>query len=152
MLTLGRNTLIWRTNGISLMTPTGDGVAPFRFENNSANLKGIGTKYPYTLVGYDDQGVWVGPNDIYTIGSGLAKQTIGGKAKKKIFNQLAQSTGDVPRGFVLDQLGPGIDFLSYWLVIPGVNITWVYNYDEDSWQEFSSTLGYPTFIGSGVFN
>lgn len=151
LATLGRNTLIWRTNGISLMSPTSDAIAPFRFDNMSASLKGLGTKYPYTLQAYDDQAAWVGPNDIYTIGSGLSRQAIGGKAKKKIFSQLEQLSGDVPQAFIIDQLGPGIDFLSYWLSIPP-NSVWVYNYDEDNWQEFASAGGRLTCLSSGVFN
>lgn len=147
LATLGRNTVVLRDNGLTLMTPTGLGGSPFTFSNMSWAPVGVGNAYPYSLGIFGDTAAFVSKNDIYTVNGGLQLTPIGGKAKKKIFSQIAQASGDVVTGTVISQIAPGIDYLSYWLTIPGVNITWVYNYDEDNWQEFSSTSGRVTFVG-----
>lgn len=147
--TLGRNTIIFRQNGLTTMTPTGVGTAPFAFENVSNSPLGVGNKYPYSLATFFDTSAFVAANDIYTISSGLQLQSIGGKVKKRIMQQIGESTGDVIMGFPVAQLGPGIDYLSYWLVIPPGNC-WVYSFDDDAWQQFSSSFGRVTFTGSAV--
>jgi len=150
LMTTGRNTLVFRSTGITVMTPTGVGTAPFSFEILSNAPLGIGNRYPYSLAVYDDFGVFVADDDIYMINSGLQKQPIGGKAKKKIFQQLRDNTGDVVMGFPVAKLGPGVEYLSYWLVIPGPDTTWVWQANENNWQQFSSNQGYPTFVGPAV--
>lgn len=147
LATLGRNTIVWRTNGITLMAPTGNGGAPFTFENATSAFSGIGNRYPYSLALYNETAAFVSGSDIYTINSGLNLTPIGGKAKKKIFRQLENSSGDQVIGFIIPRLGPGVDFLSYWLSIPGEDVVWIYNYDEDNWFEFTSTAGRLTFLG-----
>jgi len=150
LATIGRNTAIFRENGITLMGPTGNGASPFAFENMTSAPSGVGNAYPYSLAVFNDTGAFVSQQDIYTVGSGLNLTPIGGKAKKKIFSQLANAGGDQVSAFITPRLGPGIDYLSYWLSIPAVNVTWVYNYDEDSWQEFTSTQGRITSLGLAV--
>jgi hypothetical protein len=147
LATLGRNTLIFRTNGLTIMTPTGIGTSPFAFENVSSSVLGIGNRYPYSLATYADNAIFIGTENIYMIDAGLGIKPIGGKAKKKIMAQLGDATGDAVIGWPVSQLGPGVDYLSYWLTIPGPDATWIYNFDEDNWQQFSSSLGRPTYVG-----
>jgi hypothetical protein len=149
LATMGRNTGVFRTNGITAMIPTGVGANPFNFENVTQSSLGIGNYYPYSLAVYNDMACFVAQNDIYICDSGFGIKAIGGKAKKQIMQQLAASSGDVVMGFPVAQLGPGIDYLSYWLVIPPGNV-WIYQFDEDNWQQFNSSVGRPTFIGSAV--
>lgn len=148
LATLGRNTLCFRTNGITLMTPTGVGSAPFRFENMTLTPLGVGNRFPYALAVFNETAVFIANDDIYTVNAGLALRPIGGKAKKKIMTQLGQASGDQVTGWAVAKLGPEVDYLSYWLSIPGVNRTWIYHFDEDNWQEFESEDGRATFIGS----
>lgn len=145
--TLGRNTIVYRQNGFTAMVPTGIGTAPFTFENITNSPLGVGNFYPYSLAVYHDTAAFVAINDIYTINSGLQLQSIGGKSKKKIMEQLGNASGDVVCGFPVAQLGPGIDYLSYWLMIPPGNC-WVYSFDDDAWQQFSSSFGRVTWTGS----
>jgi hypothetical protein len=78
-----------------------------------------------------------------------APQRLGGsKNKKKIFADLGNAAGDQVVGFFVSDFGPSYDFLSYWLSIPGVNVTWVYHFDQDSWTRFTSSLGYMTCIAT----
>lgn len=139
LATLGQRTFVWRTNGITIMTPTGIGEAPFRFDNLSLADTGIGTQYPYAIAVYNDRAVFVADSDIY-IASPSDLQSIGAKAKKAIFADLARVAGDEVQGFVVTKLGPSVDYLSYWLSIPGVS-TWIYSMDDEAWQRFDSFLG-----------
>lgn len=134
--TLGRVTYIWRTNGLTTMNPTGTLLNPWTFDNFALADSGIGCRFPYAIAVYNDQAVFPGASDIYVVGPGSFK-AIGGRSKKRIFSDLDQVAGDVVQGFVISQLGPGLDYLSYWLTIPGVT-TWVYGFDEEVWQEFKS--------------
>lgn len=150
LATLGRNTVIWRTNGFTVMAPTLNPVSPFAFDNVSASAIGIGNTQPYSIGLFHDLAVFVSETDIYSLSSGLNLNPIGGKAKKTILSQVEQASGDVVQGFAMDQIAPGVDYLSYWLSIPGLNKIWVYHYDEDNWQEFSSAAGRLTFLGKAV--
>lgn len=150
LATLGRNTVILRNNGLSLMTPTGIGTAPFQFENITIATLGVGNAYPYSLALFADFAVFVGRQDIYMLNAGLSIESIGGRAKKKIMANLGDATGDVVSGWAVNQLGPGVDYLSYWLFIPGPNVQWIYNFDEQNWQQFESTFGRGTFVGPAV--
>jgi hypothetical protein len=222
---LGRNVYVYRANGVSGMYPTGNGQAPFAFENVSTAPRGCGNFWPYALATFGTMCCFVAEDDIYKQdGSGFSP--IGGKAKKKIFADLAgvptsgaigsisgtptaagtlytvgdilavttggsggtvqvlsvnSSTGAVlsiilltggsgytagagkatsggtgsactinitalttglVQGFIIPSLGVGFDFLSYWLSISGsTNVTWIYNFDENSWVRFQSSAG-----------
>jgi len=148
--TLGRNVGIFRENGITLMGGTGNGASPFAFENMTSAPSGVGNRFPYSLAVFNDTAAFVASNDIYTVNAGLNLTPIGGKAKKKIFEQIGQSSGGPISAFIIPQLSPGIDYLSYWLNIPGLNTTWVYGYDEDNWQEFRAAGNILTFIGQAI--
>ena len=124
----------------------GYGAGPHQDLNNPL---GIGNNQPYSLAVFHDNAAFIAKNDIYSINASLALTPIGGNAKKKIMAQLGDATGTV-EGWPVAQLGPGVDYLSYWLTIPGPDATWVYHYDEGNWQQFSSSLGRPTFVGTAI--
>ena len=138
--TIGRNGYLFRPHGFSVMYPTGIGMRPFGIEHYSYGLKGIGNAYPYSLAVYGDTVIFVASDDIYALSlAGL--RPIGLGAKKGIFKDLGNASGDQVTSFITPTLGKGYDFLSYWLSIPGVNVTWIYNYDEGSWVRFNSSSG-----------
>lgn len=145
--TLGRAGYVFRTNGITLMTATGSGTAPFQFDQVTNSPIGIGNKYPYSLATFGGLSAFVSANDIYGF-DGTTLTAFGGEAKKKIFADIAASSGDQITGWIVPRLGNGFDYLSYWLSIPGVNITWVYSYDDQAWQRFSSSQGRLTTIAN----
>lgn len=149
LATIGRNTYIWRTNGISAMAPTGIGVAPFSFEQVSYSVKGIGNRWPYGLAVYGNRACWPGHDDIYAFDGSITP--IGGNCKKKIFEDLKNATDiNSVYGFQVDKLGPGFDYNSYWLSIAGPNVTWVYHFDEANWVRFYSSAGALTCIGTAA--
>jgi hypothetical protein len=147
LTTLGRNTFVARPNGFTIMSPTGRGVAPFMFEQYNYAPKGIGNRFPYSFATYGNTAVFVSADDIYRL-DGATLSPIGGNCKKKIFDQLAQASGDEILGFIIPRMGIDYDFLSYWLSIPGVNYTWVYNLEEDAWSKFFSSAGRLTCLAN----
>ncbi len=144
---LGRSGYIFRTNGITLVTPTGVGTAPFQFDQVTNSPQGVGCKYAYTLATYGAISVFVSTQDVYVF-DGTTFTPIGGEAKKKIYADIANASGDQIWAGVVPRLGPQFDYLSYWLTIPGVNVSWVYSLDDQAWQRFSSSNGYLTALAS----
>lgn len=149
--TLGRSGYVFRSNGISLVTPTGIGTSPFQFDQVTNSPQGVGCFYPYSLDTYGGISAFVGQQDVYLF-DGTSFTPIGGEAKKKIFADIANSTGDVITGQICPNLGTGFDYLAYYLTIPGnsngLPITWVYSWDDQGWWRFSSSSGELTAIGS----
>lgn len=151
LFSLGRNTFVGRSNGFSVMYPTGIGTTPFAFEHFSTAPEGVGIAYPYTLSVYGNIAAFVAQDDIY-VHTGFQifpiGDTQGRNTKKKIFKDLSLASGDHVWATIIPKLGPGVDYLSYWLTIPGVNVTWVYHFDEGNWVRFSSTQGRLTALGA----
>jgi hypothetical protein len=140
--TIGRNTYIHHKAGFIVMFPTGVGNVPFAFEDLSIALDGMGLEdeFAYTLSHYNGSEVFKAQNEIYLFdGSGFTP--IGAGNKKKIFSDLEQATGTVV-GRIIPGFGPTFDYLSYWLSIPGPNVTWVYSYDDRNWQRVTSSAGF----------
>jgi len=148
LMTVGRNTFIARKNGYTIMYPTGVGIDAFKFENYSYAPEGVGVKYPYSLAVYGSDAVFVAAEDIYCIQGGTNFRPIGGEVKKAIFEDISKASGDVIRGFLVPRLGVNYDFYSYWLSIPGVNVSWVYSFDADSWMRFNSSAGALTCVNT----
>jgi len=146
--TLGRNSYIYRTNGITVMYPTGSsgvGSLPFGFEDFSFAPLGVGNALPYSLATYGPRCVFVAEDDIYLF-DGSTPQPIGYGNKKKIFKDLASASGDSVVGGILPVLGPNFDFLAYYLSIPGPDVAWVFGYDEKSWMRIDSASGFMTAL------
>ena len=143
----GRNVIVFRTNGLSAMFPTGIGTAPFAFEHFSFAKKGVGNFYPYSLDTYANSSAFVAQDDIYLM-SGISLTPIGKNTKKAIFKDLDQLSGGIITGTIIPSLGIGYDFLSYWLSIPGPDVTWVFHYDEGNWVRVSSSAGQLTTINT----
>lgn len=146
--TLGQNGFVFRTNGITVMTPTGIGLAPFTIENFSIGPTGIGNAYPYSLAVYGSFSIFVGLDDVYYFDGG-APQRIGGMAKRSIFKDLNLRTGPA-KGTIIGSLTGGVDYLSYWLVIPQANdascVVWIYHFDDQSWVKENVSLGRVAFL------
>lgn len=149
LVTLGRNSYLFRKNGVSIISPTGDGLAPFAIENLSISPKGVGSIYPYGLAIYANYCAFIASNEIYQF-NGVEFTPIGGKAKKKIFEDLANASGDDEVvAFIVPNFGLSYDYLSYWISIPGVNVAWVFSFDDQAWTRFTFLGdGYATFVGN----
>lgn len=143
--TLGYSGFVWRSNGISVMFPTGIGLSPFDFSNYSLAPDGVGNFFPYSLATYTNWCNFVAQDNIYRFDtSGFSP--IGGMSRKKIYADLASNTGDQVWGRIIPNLSLGFDFLCYILTIPGPNVSWIYTYDDGQWVRFSSSRGYLTAV------
>lgn len=134
LVTLGVNTYIFRSNGISLMQPTG-AIPAFFIQNITFTEHGVGNFYPYSLASYGSQAFFVAEDDIYSFDGSNPQRIAGGKAKQSIFRDLALADMSINpiTGCTIPGLGGGYDFLSYWLNIPGLQKSWVYNIEDKNW-------------------
>lgn len=127
--------VVYRTTGITIMSPTGNFLPRFSLSSFNDGPKGVGVTYAQTLGNYGDVSVFVSEDDIYSFSS-LQVQRIGSKAKKPIFSDLANASGN-PWGVIIGKMTIGLDYLSYWLNIPQNNntstSTWVYRFDDQTW-------------------
>lgn len=144
--TLGYSSYVWRSNGVTVMYPTGDGLSPFDFFNYSLAPDGVGNFFPYSLATYTNWCNLVAQDNIYRFDTSSGFTPIGGLSRKKIYTDLASATGDQVWGRVIPNLDLGFDFLCYMLTIPGPNVTWIYTYDDGQWVRFSSSQGYLTAV------
>jgi hypothetical protein len=84
IMTIGTVAYLFRSQGITQMNPTGNGIEPFQFNHLWASELGIGTVLPDSIAQYGATGGFIADSGIYTLGlSGL--QEISGPAKELIF-------------------------------------------------------------------
>jgi hypothetical protein len=147
LVTLGRNAYLFRKNGISIISPTGDGLSPFAIENFSILPSGVGSVFPYALASYGNIAAFISNSEVFSFNGVELTPLAGGKVKKALYADLAlaQTRGYQILGFIVANMGLSYDFLSYWICLAGedLNIAWVYNFDEQTWQKFN-------FIGAGA--
>lgn len=148
LMTIGRVGYIFRQNGITEMTPTGKGIAPFDFNHLWSSQNGIGNVYPFTLAQYGNTGIFISFEQIYQITPG-GMQGIGSGARDAILFDLARSTGSpkasIDRGFAL-----GYTYLTYNLRIP-VNEgtrTYVFSFEDTHWESWTTSGVWPTGISN----
>lgn len=144
VMTIGREGYIFRQNGITHLTPTGNGVAPFDFNHLWASQNGIGSIYPFTLAQYGNMGIFIAFEQVYQITPG-GINPIGGGARDAIMSDLAKSTGSpkasIDRGFKL-----GYTYLNYHLRIPLANDTrsYVFSVEDNNWTSWTESGVWPT--------
>lgn len=144
LLTLGRVAYVFRQNGITEMSITGNGIAPFDFNHLWASQNGIGNVYPFSIAQYGNMGIFISFEQIYQITPGTTT-AIGGGARDAIMADLAQSTGSpkasIDRGFAL-----GYSYLVYHLRIPLSNGTRSYVWCQETghWESWTTMGVWPT--------
>jgi hypothetical protein len=146
LMTLGRDGYIFRQNGVTHMSPTGKGTAPFDFNHLWSSQNGIGNIYPFGIAQYGNMGIFISFEQIYQITPG-GMQPIGGGARDAIIADLAMSTGSpkssFDRGFKL-----GNSYLIYHLRIPQGTGTksWIYSTEDNHWFPWFEFGVWPTGI------
>jgi hypothetical protein len=152
---LGQYGYGWHQWGIVQIQPTGNGLNPFYF--TAIANSNVGNILPHSLDHFNQDGVecaaYVGKDNVYVFNQSsvipIGDSPIDGRkrlgARSRIFADLLAS-GSPPKGFgFVTQSINGQVFNAYWLIIPGVR-TWVYNFDEGNWSDFSY-LGIQTVAG-----
>jgi hypothetical protein len=127
--------------GITQIEPTGIGLAPFQFIPMGSRAKG--SILPYGVATFGEViATYVGKDDVY-IFDGTQSQGIGSKpidgnrrlgARSRIFTDLYTASLTNIFGFI-NTSNNGVDYESYWLLIPALNKAWVYHFDESNWTQ-----------------
>jgi len=148
LMTVGQMGYIFRQNGITEFSPTGNGLAPFDFNHLWASQNGIGNVYPFTIAQYGNIGIFVAYDNVYMV-QGQTVAAIGGGARDAIVSDLANATGSpkasIDRGFSL-----GYTYLVYHLRIPLANSmrSYVFSMEDNNWTVWTETGVWPTGISN----
>lgn len=127
--------------GITQIVPTGIGTAPFQFISMGSRAKG--SILPYGVATFGEIiSAYVGKNDIYIFDGnesiGIGSKPIDGNrrlgARGRIFSDLFNATQSNITSIISSSFN-GVDYESYWLLIPSLNKAWVYHFDEQNWTQ-----------------
>lgn len=137
---LGVAGYIFRTNGITQMTPTGSAAAPFEFDHMWASEHGIGNVQPWSIAQYGPTCVLVAQDNIYSL-SVTNAQPIGGTARDAIMADIAASTG-TPFAAILPIYKAGYVYLTYNILIPFDTFVrqYVYSFEEQNWSPWDLAI------------
>lgn len=133
-LTIGRKGYIFRSNGISEMTLTGNGQVPFNFDHLWASNQGIGNVYPQTIANYGTVGMFVSSDQVYSLTS-VNLQAIGGKFRDQIVKDLQDSVFQ-PLGCIVPGYTPRYVYLTYNIFAytrSGDTKMFQYNLEDKNW-------------------
>lgn len=126
---------IYRTNGITVITPTGS-ISPTFFVENYAAGPGIGNFYPFSLAQWGNTTAFISQEEVQLFNPLLGPpQPIGQQACRSIFADLEQASGYVVGAF-LPTLGFERQGLQYWISIPFANNTskvWMFQLESQTW-------------------
>jgi hypothetical protein len=148
LMTIGRMAHVFRQNGITEMTATGNGIAPFDFNHLWASQHGVGNVYPYSIAQYGNMGIFISSEQIYQITPG-GLNPIGGGARDAIMADLAMTIGS-PKGSIDRGYTLGYSYLHYRLRIPqpeGTK-TWVFTIEDNNWVPWFQSGVWPTGIAN----
>jgi hypothetical protein len=130
--TLGNNTYVYRTNGVSTMILTGVAANPFDIYDFSIAPKGEGCVYPYSLVSHNNVDRFIGTSDVWSFDGSNFQPLMEGRCNAMFFSQLSKVTGTV-RGMLARLLDNDFPYLSYVISLPGLNTAWAQNVNDGSW-------------------
>jgi hypothetical protein len=141
---IGRVGYIYRTNGITEITPVGKGTQPFNFDHLWASNLGIGNVYPYTLAVYGPNSLFIAEDEIYYMGIGTLNQ-IGLGARDKIYQDLLMATAQ-PIASIFPRVTETFIHLCYEIAIPqaGGCKYWRYDINAKNWFPWFTSNKYLT--------
>jgi hypothetical protein len=85
---MGNIAYVLRSQGLTQMTPTGVGIAPFDFTSLWASDHGVGCTFPETFAQYGYIAIWMNDSDIFVFSGSGAPQGITGAAKDDIYSDI----------------------------------------------------------------
>ena len=156
MMFIGRVAYIFHRTGITEMSPTGVGTAPFDFNHIWNSQDGSGNVFPETIAQYGQMGAFVATDNIYSV-QNYQFSSIGGTARDAIMADFSVALTGVNNPQPIATIVPGYasDFvyLTYQLCIPlsigGPTVVWQYSFENGTWERFTLTgeqvTGIPTF-------
>lgn len=137
---LGIAGYIFRTNGITQMTPTGSAVTPWEFDHMWASEHGIGNILPWSIAQYGPTAAFVAQDNIYSL-SVTNAQPIGGTARDAIMADLANAAWP-PVANIIPIFTAGYVYLTYVLLIPFATFVrqWTYSFEEKNWAPWDLAI------------
>ena len=137
---LGIAGYIFRTFGITQMTPTGSAVTPWEFDHMWASEHGIGNVFPWSIAQYGPTAAFVAQDNIYSL-SVTNAQPIGGKARDAIMADLANAAWP-PVANIIPIFKNGYVYLTYMILIPfaGFVRNYVYSFDDKNWATWDLAI------------
>jgi hypothetical protein len=138
MIFVGRMGYIFRQNGITEVSPTGVGTAPFDFNHLWASEQGIGNVYPNSIAQYGSYGVFVANDNVYQISPGNTS-AIGGGARDAIMLDLSLAVGP-PTATIVPSYAIYRVYLTYQLFIPlanGSTRIYIYSFEDNNWASWT---------------
>jgi hypothetical protein len=138
LFTIGVSGYVFRSNGITFFTPSGNGLAPFQFDHLWASDHGIGNVYQWSISAYGSIGCFISTEQIYQMGVS-SFDPIGGKARDAIMADLALASGN-PVASVVPTDGLGYVYLTYRISIPLTTFTrhYWYSIEDKNWAVFDT--------------
>ena len=156
MMFLGRVAYIFHRTGITEMSPTGVGTAPFDFNHIWNAQDGTGSIYPYTIAQYGQFGAFVSTENVYMV-QNYQFQPIGGTARDGIYADIHASLQQIGSNQIIGTIAPAYNdnyvYTVYQLYIPltatGPTVVWQYSIEGGYWERYILTgervTGVPTF-------
>lgn len=163
---------LFRTQGITQINPTGNGLVPFQFNHLWASELGIGAPYPYTISQYGALVAFVSDSGLYTIGiSGLNQ--LAPSAQTYIYNLFANNEIEINNLTPLFNLIPQAILIPYMVNSPGIMYVIAFQQLNTagtvvSWQfigvdvvggktynlgnQINSDIGFPEVLAQGQFS
>jgi hypothetical protein len=136
---------IFRTYGITQMTPTGSSVTPWEFDHMWASERGIGSVLPWSIAQYGPTTAFVAEDNIYSIS--IANATpIGGTARDAIMADIANAVSINPVANIIPTFSAGYVYLTYQLILTlssgGTLFTrfWIYSFEDKNWSSWDSSV------------
>lgn len=152
MMMLGRVGYILRSNGITEVSPTGKGTAPFTFNHLWSSQQGIGNLYPFGTAQYGNMGVLISTEQIYKL-EPYNINPIGGTARDAILTDLNTASGPV-RACIVPMFSFGYIYPIYMLFINQTNtssIIYIYSFEDNNWVKWTMPTQYVTGLPSMVY-
>lgn len=141
MMTMGQVGYIFRQQGITQMSVTGQALYPFEFDHLWASKNGIGNVLFFSIAQYGNIGVFVSTDNIYQV-SPSTFNTIGGGARDVIMADLANANA-TPSAILTPALNQGYVYLCYMLFIPMVDNAgpyvrvYAYAVEDQNWSRWT---------------
>ena len=134
VMALGEIAYLFRNNGVTQQTITGNALAPYYFDHLWASDKGIGNVYPFSIAQYGSVGAFISTEQIYKV-SINAFEEIGGGARDAIMADLPKASSN-PVASIIANYAYGFVYLTYRISIPLKNSLtrhYVYSIEDKNW-------------------
>lgn len=133
IMPIGRVGYLFRTNGVTEITPVGGGTRPFDFNHLWAADKGIGSVFAQTVANYGSFGMFISSEGIYKL-TPISLEDISSMALDNIYTDLRRAVSNV-LAIITPYFSSNFIYPSYYLTIPVEEgtIHWLFYTKDSSW-------------------